>query len=73
MKYLPKKGGFPLRDIFPYIQPYISHKIDPSIIEGIASFIYNSQQFNPQGQSQINPGPVNPQSNIYPNNPQKPP
>lgn len=65
MKYLPKKEGFPLQDIIPYIQPYIKYKIDPSIAEGIASFFYNSQ-YNPQGQSQVNPGPV-PHSNVYPN------
>ena len=68
MKYLPKKEAFPLKNILHFIQPYISYKIDPAIAEGISSIIFNSQQYNPQGQSQVNPGPYNPNSNIYPQN-----
>jgi hypothetical protein len=72
MKYLPKKDDIPLHELLPYIQPYISHKIDPAIAQGIFS-IMQSQQFNPQGQSQVNPGPYNPQSNVYPHYPPKQP
>ena len=62
MKYLPKKDEMPLRDIIPYIQPYISYKIDPTVIEGIISILGTGSHVYPQGgNSQINPGPVNPQ------------
>lgn len=88
LKYLPTKGKFPLQEIIPYIQPYVSCNIDQptfnKVIEISKGDIKNVEENKPKVESYINPAPFPkpgpqeyPRSNVYspypPSEPKKPP